>query len=795
MDELNGIRVRESRTRTALDAALMLLAQTERRLKENQAKLRAVELEREALRDELQQVYASRSWRLTAPLRGIAARNPLRGHLAANFIDRYRAVSEHSARVARAAWRLVTLRSPAQREPALPPVATVPVTEVSPVAPGASGASAARVEPALLRYDLLQQAGQWCVETDPDVSIIIVNRNAAEMTCACVRHVWESTTGTTYEIIIVDSGSERGNLDILRGAGPGVRLIELGANRYFGEANNIGVEAARGQYVCLLNNDAFVTSGWLGELLRVLNESPEAGAVGPVFLFPDGTIQEAGGHVRPDGIPVRALRGEPETAAAGLADHAVDYISAACLLLPRALFIEAGGFDLAYEPACYEDTDFCFKLAALGRKVMLAPQARVYHIEGFSTGEDAVLARREQALGDLNREKFLARWGDYLRRRDEDTLRSVREQVLRPAAVQAGPRPVRRAVVYSQYPLTPGGGGRYLLSIAATLTSDYSVTIATEYPYSRLRLHQLSNELRLDLDACELRSRAEIGDGWEVAVAMGNHVFPPIPALGRRSFFHCQFPFPLLGGMEPQPELLAGYEAIIVNSDYVRRCLAAIFERDGLRPCSIEVAYPPVPQVPEADMPKKPIILSVGRFFLGGHSKRHDLLIEAFRALSARWNGPLEFHIAGSSTPEPAHMDYLSELRRQAAGLPVTFHVNAAQSELETLYQQAAFYWHGAGLGEDLALYPERAEHFGIAIVEGMSAGCASFAFAAGGIPEVITDGVDGCLYTSTEALIERTLALLRDPPARAAMGARARRRAADFTEEAFATRIRALLA
>jgi glycosyltransferase involved in cell wall biosynthesis len=200
----------------------------------------------------------------------------------------------------------------------------------------------------------------------------------------------------------------------------------------------------------------------------------------------------------------------------------------------------------------------------------------------------------------------------------------------------------------------------------------------------------------------------------------------------------------------------------------------------------VQVLYPPVPQVSPGTTPKKTMILTVGRFFSGGHCKRHDVLIEAFRALHARHDSAVEFHLVGSSMPDPQHMDYLTRLQDMACDLPVVFHVNASSQTLEALYQRAAFYWHGTGLREDLEQCPELAEHFGIAIVEAMSAGCVAFALKAGGAPEIITDWVDGCLYDTTQSLVERTLALLHDPARREAIGAQARRRAADFAVEQF---------
>ena len=184
----------------------------------------------------------------------------------------------------------------------------------------------------------------------------------------------------------------------------------------------------------------------------------------------------------------------------------------------------------------------------------------------------------------------------------------------------------------------------------------------------------------------------------------------------------------------------------------------------------------------------------MGRFFAGGHSKRHDALIEAFARLAPRVPG-VELHLAGSSTPDPAHMEHLERLRAMAEGLAVTFHVNASAAQMAALYRDAAVYWHGAGLGAALATEPFAAEHFGIAIVEAMSAGCVPLAFNAGGPREILSDGVDGVLYATVDDLVEWTVGLLSGGGGpRVAMGLAAQLRAGDFTPEVFRSRIRALV-
>ena len=648
---------------------------------------------------------------------------------------------------------------------------------------------------------LLQRASTWCVDTDVEVSILIVNWNAAALTMDCIRQVWAATQGVRYEIVIADNGSAEAERAPLRDLGAGVRLIEIGCNRFFGEANNIAAEAAQGRLVCFLNNDAFVGDGWLQALRRGFDDR-SAGAVGPLFRFPDGRVQEAGGFVDAGGYPVRGGRGEAELDDELLKDRAVDYISAAALLVERELFLDLGGFDLGFEPSYYEDTDLCFKIAAVGRRVVYTPQAVVVHIEGASANGDPVAELRRKHLGDLNRGKFVARWGDYLRRRDDDSLAVVRRKL----ALNGRQRPPTReragapkAIVYTPEPLTPGGGERYLLTLTELLLKSHDVTLATPHAYSRARIQDLAVGFGLDLSG--VRMALEADAAWSEAdlqVVMGNHILPRVPARARVSVFHCQFPFPM---PEPpvaeQREMLRGYDCIIVNSRYTALHVEASINGFQLPDTPISVVPPPSPLLTPGLKSKEIVrILSVGRFFRGGHSKRQDLIIEVFKALSEASSRPVELHLAGSSHPAPDNMAYLAELMAAAEGLPIHFHVNAAADDLQALYATADIYWHATGLGSNLVAEPWAAEHFGISIVEAMSAGAVPFALASGGAREIITHGVNGFLYGTADTLLEETAALIAAPADQLArMADAAIARACDFSVDAFAAKLRSRLA
>ena len=151
------------------------------------------------------------------------------------------------------------------------------------------------------------------------------------------------------------------------------RLIKLPENRYFGQGCNIGAQHSRGRHLVFLNNDVFVTKDWLAPLIGVLDGYPDAGAVGSRMIYPDGRLQEAGAFINEVGYSLQVGTVKLFHPHEEFETKIVDYCSAACLALPKRLFIELGGFDPIFSPAYYEDADICLKIAATNRFVYYCP--------------------------------------------------------------------------------------------------------------------------------------------------------------------------------------------------------------------------------------------------------------------------------------------------------------------------------------------------------------------------------------------------------------------------------------
>lgn len=248
----------------------------------------------------------------------------------------------------------------------------------------------------------------------PLVSIVVTAFGGFAMTLECLRSIRRHAGDIAVEVLLVEDASGEEDMERFRGV-PGLRYVANPANLGFLRSANQALELARGHYIHFLNNDTVVGAGWLAALLATFARFHDCGLAGSRLDYPDGRLQEAGGVVWNDGRALNCGRGGDPAHP----DHAfvreVDYVSGASMLVRGDLFRQLGGFDERYAPAYYEDTDLAFRIREDGRfKVYYQPASVVRHVEGASHGTDPDGGGK--AVQETNRARFAERWRDELQR-------------------------------------------------------------------------------------------------------------------------------------------------------------------------------------------------------------------------------------------------------------------------------------------------------------------------------------------------------------------------------------------
>jgi len=211
---------------------------------------------------------------------------------------------------------------------------------------------------------------------NPKVSIIIPLFNKLEYTQKCLAAMKKNTPEGLYELIIINNGSADGTAAFLQTLA-GTRIITNNENAGFAKACNQGAQTATSPYLLFLNNDTEPRKGWLEPLLTILDNDQTAVAAGSKLLFPDDTIQHAGVLIiedrkLPDPLVARHIYyQQPSDLPEANQLRIYQALTAACILIRKDAYEEAGGFDEGYWNG-YEDIDLCFKLQENGGEAGLS---------------------------------------------------------------------------------------------------------------------------------------------------------------------------------------------------------------------------------------------------------------------------------------------------------------------------------------------------------------------------------------------------------------------------------------
>lgn len=227
---------------------------------------------------------------------------------------------------------------------------------------------------------------------NPKISIVIANKDHEADLRRCLASIFEKSTYDNYEVIVVENNSETTEIwkyyeELKENERVKIVIYQGGFN--YSAVNNLGVEAAEGEYILLLNNDTqVITVNWMEELLMYAQRQ-DVGAVGAKLYYGDKTIQHAGvvlglGAHRTAGHS-HYMQHRENLGYMGRLCYAqnVSAVTGACLLVSKELFEKAGGLDESFAVSL-NDVDFCIKLREMGYLNVFTPFAELYHYESVS---------------------------------------------------------------------------------------------------------------------------------------------------------------------------------------------------------------------------------------------------------------------------------------------------------------------------------------------------------------------------------------------------------------------------
>ena len=253
-------------------------------------------------------------------------------------------------------------------------------------------------------------------EDEPLVSIVIPNKDSLAVLRQCVDSILDKSTYDAYEIVIVENNSTEVETfayyeEVAKDSR--VRCVFFDGPFNFSKIINQGVEAAKGEYCILLNNDTeVITPDWIETMLGLCARQ-DVGAVGVKLYYPDDTIQHAGIGIAPSVaacLHQSLPRSDAGYFALNDAQQDLSAVTAACMMTKRSAFEQVGGMteDLA---VAFNDLDYCLKLRERDYLVVYTPEVELYHYESLSRGSEDTVEKVTRFLREVA--YMNDRWVEY----------------------------------------------------------------------------------------------------------------------------------------------------------------------------------------------------------------------------------------------------------------------------------------------------------------------------------------------------------------------------------------------
>lgn len=242
----------------------------------------------------------------------------------------------------------------------------------------------------------------------PEISICIVTWNKKELVKRCIESIEGNTLYPNYKILVHSNGCTDGTQDYLKSAAKiNHRIVPIlsDKNDVFVLPNNWMMERFPENDVVLINNDVYVTKGWLSALQQTAYSSPDYGIVGSKILYPDGRLQEFGSELYNNGTGRNIGKFDDPNKEEYKKLTEVGYVSGCSMYIKRSTIKRIGVFDEQFHPCYCEDSDYCYTAKEHGIRTVVTPNSVIFHDEGGTSGTDTSSGMKKYQV--VNMEKFL----------------------------------------------------------------------------------------------------------------------------------------------------------------------------------------------------------------------------------------------------------------------------------------------------------------------------------------------------------------------------------------------------
>lgn len=342
-----------------------------------------------------------------------------------------------------------------------------------------------------------------------------------------------------------------------------------------------------------------------------------------------------------------------------------------------------------------------------------------------------------------------------------------------------------KIAIFSPYLNILGGGEKYILTIAEYFSRSSDVVI---FWNNKNLVNDVRENLNIDINGTKIKNvpnnsisfyKDLLGVDKFFYMTDGSLFFSP----AKKNYLIIQSPAHIPPNTLINKIKLGNFK-IISYSKFINDIIRHKIGQKS------EIIAPPVDVDYFKSENKENIILSVGRFFPWLHTKKQEVIISAFKKLIKN-KAAQNYKLILIGNVDLGAEGYFNNIKKLAQSSHIKIMKNLDFQTLIKIYGKSKFYWHATGYNEDINKHPEKAEHFGITIVESMSAGCVPLVYEAGGPSEIVKDNVNGFVWRKVEQLLDLTMKLIQDEDKRKQLANKAINDSKSYSKDSFINKIR----